>query len=91
MSTPQMSLKQGLQAFGQAGDDAVKKELRQLHDQKVINLRMKNELSHDQIRRVLSYLMFLKRKRCGQIKARGCAYGQKQRLYIDKVEASSPM
>lgn len=34
--------------------------------------------------------MFLKRKRCGQVKARGCAHGRKQRMYIDKVDATSP-
>ncbi|KAG7339953.1 reverse transcriptase RNA-dependent DNA polymerase [Nitzschia inconspicua] len=34
--------------------------------------------------------MFLKQKRCGKIKARGCADGRKQRLYKTKEETSSP-
>jgi hypothetical protein len=34
--------------------------------------------------------MFLKQKRCGKIKARGCADGQKQRAYTMKEEASAP-
>jgi hypothetical protein len=34
--------------------------------------------------------MFLKKKRCGHIKGRGCADGQKQRLYTTQEEASSP-
>jgi Reverse transcriptase (RNA-dependent DNA polymerase) len=34
--------------------------------------------------------MFLKRKRCGKIKGRGCADGRKQRLYTAKEEASLP-
>jgi hypothetical protein len=34
--------------------------------------------------------MYLKEKRCGRIKARGCADGRKQRLYKDKSETSSP-
>ena len=34
--------------------------------------------------------MFLKQKRCGKIKARGCADGRKQREFISKEEASSP-
>ena len=38
----------------------------------------------------LAYLMFLKRKRCGKIKARGCADGRSQREYITKLESSSP-
>ena len=39
----------------------------------------------------LKYLMFLKEKRCGKIKARGCANGRKQHLYKTKEETSSPM
>ena len=34
--------------------------------------------------------MFLKRKRCGKIKARGCADGRPQREYVSKEESSSP-
>jgi hypothetical protein len=34
--------------------------------------------------------MFLKRKRCGTIKGRGCADGRKQRAYTAKEEATSP-
>ena len=35
--------------------------------------------------------MFLKRKRCGKVKARGCADGRPQREYnITKLESSSP-
>ena len=34
--------------------------------------------------------MFLKRKRCGTVKGRGCADGRKQRRYIPKEDASSP-
>jgi hypothetical protein len=34
--------------------------------------------------------MYLKQKRCGRIKARGCADGRKQRLYKTKHETSSP-
>eukprot|EP00934_Nitzschia_sp_Nitz4_P008823 Nitzschia sp. Nitz4//scaffold544_size3429//46//666//NITZ4_009268-RA/size3429-processed-gene-0.4-mRNA-1//-1//CDS//3329554276//8813//frame0 len=36
----------------------------------------------------LSY--FLKRKRCGKVKARGCADGRPQRAYIQKEDAASP-
>jgi hypothetical protein len=35
--------------------------------------------------------MFLKQKHCGKIKGRGCADGRKQRIYMTKQEASSPM
>jgi hypothetical protein len=40
--------------------------------------------------KALNYLMFHKRKRCGKIKARGCADGRPQREYISKDESSSP-
>jgi hypothetical protein len=34
--------------------------------------------------------MFLKEKRCGKIKGRGCADGCKQREYLSKEDTSSP-
>ena len=34
--------------------------------------------------------MYLKEKRCGKIKARGCDDRRKQRIYTDKQEATSP-
>ena len=34
--------------------------------------------------------MFLKQKRCGKIKGRGCANGRKQRLYKSKEDTTSP-
>ncbi len=34
--------------------------------------------------------MLLKQKRCGKIKARGCADGRKQRVYKSKDETSAP-
>ena len=34
--------------------------------------------------------MFLKEKRCGRVKGRGCADGRKQRIYKTKEETSSP-
>ena len=45
LSTPQMSLKQGLLMFGKSGDDAVRKELLQLHEHGVIKPRGKGTLT----------------------------------------------
>ena len=45
---------------------------------------------YEQKKAALRYLMFLKKKRCGRIKGRGCAGGRKQRVYISKEERSSP-
>ena len=86
----QYSLKKGISTFGDAGIEAVIKELQQLHDRHVIEPKIATELSSDEKYASLPYLMFLKEKRDGTIKGRGCADGRKQRPYTTKEEASSP-
>jgi Reverse transcriptase (RNA-dependent DNA polymerase)/Zinc knuckle len=86
----QYNVKQGLKRFGNAGRDAVMKELQQLHIRDVIEPVLGSSLSVTEKHAALPYLMFLKEKRNGVIKGRGCADGRKQRLHIDKGEASSP-
>jgi hypothetical protein len=86
----QHGLKKGLKEFGEASVKAVLKELKQLHNQQVIEAVKPTTLTQEQKRAALHYLMFLKRKRCGKIKGRGCADSHKQRLYTAKEEASSP-
>ena len=49
-----------------------------------------NDLTRDQKRASLRYLMFLTKKRCGRIKARGCADGRKQQETTRKEDASAP-
>ena len=39
---------------------------------------------------MLQYLMFLKRKRCGKIKARGCVDGRPQRDWMTRTDTTSP-
>jgi hypothetical protein len=86
----QHSVKKGLKAFGDNGTQALLKELRQLHDQQVIEPKGPAEITRQQRHNALQYLMFLKKKRCGTIKARGCADGRKQCEYTSKEETSSP-
>ena len=86
----QYTLKKGLQVFGPPGVEAVYKELWQLHERKVGEPRDATTLSTMQKKNALGYLMFLKQKRTGQIKGRGCADGRKQRLNTPKDAASSP-
>ena len=69
---------------------AVVKEMEQLHYRKVIRPVSAQQLRPEQKKEALRYLMFLSEKRCGKIKARGCADGRKQRLYKTKEETSSP-
>ncbi len=86
----QFSVKKGLKEFGQQGTDAVIAEMRQLEDRDVIEPKRASFLSGAQRKDALQYLMFLKKKRCGRIKGRGCADGRKQRAYMSKEDTSAP-
>jgi hypothetical protein len=86
----QNSVKKGLKVFGDAGVKAVLNELQQLYDRKVLKPKGLDELTGKQRRDSLHYLMFLKQKRCGKIKGRGCADGRKQREYLTKEDTSPP-
>ena len=88
--TEQMSAKRGLKQFGVAGADAIMKELKQIVYRKVMEGRKSGELTTAQKKAALKYLMFLKQKRCGKIKGRGCADGRKQRMYKSKEDTTSP-
>ena len=86
----QMSVKKGLRTFGEAGASAVVEEMRQLEYRDVLEPVHATQLTRSERMRALRYLMYLKQKRCGRIKARGCADGRKQRVYKTKDETSSP-
>ena len=58
----QMNIKQGLLAFGESGNEAVLKELRQLHDKKALMPIQKAEMTYDEWKKALRYLMLLKEK-----------------------------
>jgi hypothetical protein len=90
LATAQMSMNKGLKIFGKAGIEAVCSEMVQLHDCKVMKPVHSRELTPEERREALAYLMFLKRKRCGKVKGRGCADGRKQRRYTDRADAASP-
>ena len=86
----QYGMKKGLLKYGEAGVAAVLSELKQLHDRGVLKPTDGTTLSPEERKASLPYLMFVKQKRCGKIKARGCADGRKQRDYTNKEDASSP-
>jgi hypothetical protein len=90
LSMAQVNMKKGLKMFGEDGVIAVRAEIKQLHDRNVMAAKKATELTAQQKRQALAYLMFLKRKRCGRVKGRGCADGRKQRAYISKEDAASP-
>ena len=60
--TAQISMKKGLKVFGAGGYTAVKQEMQQLHDRKVMQPMRPKDLSPKQKREALGYLMFLKKK-----------------------------
>ena len=72
----QMGMNAGIKAFGQSGIDAVMKEMKQFHDREVVKPLSPSETTPEMKRRALGYLMFLKQKRTGEIKGRGCADGR---------------
>ena len=90
MITQQMSAKKGLKIFGDRGQEAVMKELKQLLYRSVMHPVSAKSLTIEQKKSALRYLMFLKEKRSGEIKGRGCADGRKQRVYKTKDETHSP-
>ena len=75
-----MTAQQGVKRFSEAGEDAIAKELEQVLTRKVLHGVHANQLTLAQRQAALRYLMFLKEKRCGTIKGRGCADGRKQQL-----------
>jgi hypothetical protein len=54
----QHSVKKGLKDFGEAGMQAVLKEMQQLHDREVLDPKGPNEVTRQQRHDALRYLMF---------------------------------
>ena len=57
-----MSMKRCIKIFGEDEVAAVKKEMQQLHDRKVMAPKHGVELTPNQKKQALAYLMFLKQK-----------------------------
>jgi len=87
----QWSIQQGIRKFGDEGKKSTMKEIE--------NLAVKNNcfgevnyksLSQEQKDKALPILIFMVKKRNGDIKTRGCANGCVQRIYTDRNSVSSP-
>jgi hypothetical protein len=85
----QYHVNKGLKVFGERGREAVMKKMKQLDDLEVIQPRNWSELTAEQSRTTLPYLMFLTEKRDESVKARGCTDGSKQEM--DKENISAPV
>lgn len=86
----QHSMKKGIKLYGKGAIDAVLSELSQAHDYNVMKPKSAKNMTREEKKAALEYLMFIKKKRCRRIKGRGCADGRKQRAYTTKEDASSP-
>ena len=81
----------GFKIFEDPGYQSTAKELRDnLIGCGCIDVLTEKETTWDMQIGALNYLMFLKRKRCGKLKACGCADGRPQQEYITRAESSSP-
>jgi len=86
----QYTVKKGLEIFGETGEEALTQELLQVHKMNVFNPKSPHELTRVEKKSALEYLVFLKQKKFGRIKAHGCANGRKQCAFMSKEETSSP-
>ena len=78
--------------FGAKADAAVQKELIQIHVMDTYEPVHKTDLTIEDRKKALASLMFITKKRNGDIKARKVADRSKQRTYdgYDKSDGSSP-
>jgi hypothetical protein len=83
-------MKAGMKQFKQRGEDAVSKELSQLHFRDTFEPINPKDLTNEERKEVLESHLFLKEKRDATVKGRMVAGGNKQRGKIEKLDASSP-
>ena len=86
----QYNLKQSLKKFGDRTMVAVEKEVRQLDSMDALQPDDPSKLTKEERRAAMAYLMFVKEKRDGTLKGRGCCDGRVQRNWMTKEETSSP-
>ena len=86
----QYQLEAGIKRFRERGETAVTKELNQFNKYGVFKPKHVRDLSDEEKSKALSLLIFLKEKKTGDIKARSCANGNKQREHIAKEKVVAP-
>ncbi len=85
----QYSLKKGVELFGNPGEVAAIKELRQIHDMETYTPMDPKNLTCNQKNKALSVLFFLTEKHNGDIKARKVARGDNKRTFDGYIESNS--
>ena len=90
-ATPQYGFRKGLKQFGDEGYQATKDKLKvNLLGRGCTDKLSSKDLTWNIRKQALGYVMFLKRKRSGKEKARGCVNERPQQEYITKDKSSSP-
>ena len=90
-STPQYGFNWGMKIFGQSDWEVIRSKLDEnLLGMDVVHMLDPKHLDRDLVKKALPYLIFLKRKHLGKIKARGCTNGYGQHNFISKEETRSP-
>ena len=83
----QYIIKQGLKVFGNKFEAAVQNYLQQFRDCRLVEPNKPQDLSYEQQRKILSYLIFLKISNDkAEIKGRGCVDGRKQQNCLSKED-----
>ena len=90
MTMTQYNLRAGIKKFGDRAMPSVEKEIKQLDDMDALDPDDPATLTKEDRKFAMAYLMFLKEKRDGTLKARGCCDGRVQRNWMTKEETSSP-
>ena len=90
-NTPQYGFRKGMEIFEEDGYEVTVSKLKgNLVGRGCVNMLGKKEITGEIHKKALAYLMFLKRKRAGKVKAKGCAGRRPQREYNSKEDSSSP-
>ena len=85
-----MSRKKGLKkVLGEKQEETTNTELNQIHDMEGFTPKHWHQHAKGERCRVLKSFMYLKEKRDGNVKGRGCADKRSQQLYISKIKTSS--
>ena len=84
----QYSLRAGLKKFGQNGQYATIKELKQMLAREVFEEIDYNSLTKQERKDALPVLLFLSLKRDNSVKGRACADGRKQQLWMQKEDTA---
>ena len=79
--TQQYSMKKAKELFGDKADAAVMRELTQISEFETYVPLKASDLSWEEKKKALESLIFVTKKRNGDIKARKVADGSKQRMY----------